>query len=58
VLRGGKVICVYGVRRSLGGEFGRKEEEFLRARTAWCSKCWVASFDDGEFAVVSGRGLC
>jgi hypothetical protein len=58
VLRGGKVVCVYGGRRSLGGVIERKEE-ILRSGSTWCSKCWVANFDDGEFAVVSGgEGLC
>jgi hypothetical protein len=39
VFRGGKVVCVYDGRRSLGGEIGRKEEELLRVGFAWCSKC-------------------
>jgi len=37
VLHGGKVVCVYGGRRSLGGEIGRNKEEFFKAGIAWCS---------------------
>jgi hypothetical protein len=44
VLHGDKDICVYGGRRSLGGEIGKKEEEFFRAGSAWCSKSWVVGF--------------
>jgi hypothetical protein len=58
VLCGSKDVCVYGGRRCFGGESGGKEEEILRAGTAWCSKHWVTVFDPGECAAVFREGFC